>query len=56
MLGSIALVEIEVGIGDRGAVELVVHGEARAALADRRAWASAVVRAGKAWATVVIEA
>ncbi|HWB78422.1 MAG TPA: 4'-phosphopantetheinyl transferase superfamily protein [Nannocystaceae bacterium] len=55
VLGSIPLRDIEVSIGERGAVELVAHGEARLALADRRAWASAVVRAGKAWATVVIE-
>ena len=54
VLGSIPLEEIEVVLGDRGEVELVARGEARAALADRRAWASAVVRAGKAWATVVI--
>lgn len=54
VLGAIELCDIEVTMRGRDAVDVVARGSAREALADRRAFASAVVTAGKAWATVVV--
>lgn len=54
VLGGVELCEIDVELGERGAVRVDARGSARAMLGSRRVWASAAVGGGQAWATVVL--
>ncbi|MBC8068810.1 MAG: 4'-phosphopantetheinyl transferase superfamily protein [Deltaproteobacteria bacterium] len=54
VLGSIELHEIEVVLGDRETVQVRAIGSARAAIGERRVWASVAVGGGQAWASVVL--
>jgi holo-[acyl-carrier protein] synthase len=54
VLGSIALHEIEVVLGDRGTVHVCATGSARVAIGERRVWASIAIGGGQAWASVVL--
>jgi holo-[acyl-carrier protein] synthase len=54
VLDAVALLDIEVVLGERGAVHVHAVASARAAIGERRVWASVAVGGGQAWASVVL--
>jgi holo-[acyl-carrier protein] synthase len=54
VLGAVALLDIEVVLGDHETVHVHALGSARAAIGERRVWASVAVGGGQAWASVVL--